>query len=78
MGRRRRRRGGGRKAAVQRRRAAQQAAQQAASAQQVQQVIPEAVMEVNGVLMLDMNVLKNYLRLAREELLENASKSQLT
>ena len=45
------------------------------SAQQVQQVIPEAVMEVNGVLMLDMNVLKNYLRLAREELLENASKS---
>ena len=45
------------------------------SAQQVQQVIPEAVMEVNGVLMLDMNVLKNYLRLAREELLENASKT---
>ena len=45
------------------------------SAQQVQQVIPEAVIEVNGVLMLDMNVLKNYLRLAREELLENASKS---
>ena len=45
------------------------------SAQQVQQVIPEAVMEVNGVLMLDMNVLKNYLRLAREELLEEGSKS---
>ena len=45
------------------------------SAQQVQQVIPEAVHEVNGVLMIDLNVLKNYLRLAREELLEGSSKS---
>ena len=45
------------------------------SAQQVQQVIPEAVVEVNGVLMLDMNILKNYLRLAKEELLEASSKS---
>ena len=45
------------------------------SAQQVQQVIPEAVHEVNGVLMIDLNVLKNYLRLAREELLAGTSKS---
>ncbi len=45
------------------------------SAQQVQQVIPEAVHEVDGVLMIDLNVLKNYLRLAREELLEGSSKS---
>ena len=45
------------------------------SAQQVQQVIPEAVHEVDGVLMIDLNVLKNYLRLAREVLLEGSSKS---
>ena len=45
------------------------------SAQQVQQVIPEAVHEVDGVLMIDLNILKNYLRLAREELLEGSSKS---
>ena len=45
------------------------------SAQQVQQVIPEAVHEVDGVLMIDLNVLINYLRLAREELLEGSSKS---
>ncbi len=45
------------------------------SAQQVQQVIPEAVHEVDGILMIDLNVLKNYLRLAREELLEGSSKS---
>ena len=45
------------------------------SAQQVQQVIPEAVHEVDGVLMIYLNVLKNYLRLAREELLEGSSKS---
>ena len=45
------------------------------SAQQVQQVIPEAVVDVDGVLMLDMNILKNYLRLAKEELLESSSKS---
>ena len=39
------------------------------SAQQVQQVIPEAVHEVDGVLMIDINVLRNYLTLAREEIL---------
>ena len=44
------------------------------SAQQVQQVIPEAVVEVDGILMLDMNVLKNYLRMAREELLTKSPK----
>ena len=44
------------------------------SAQQVQKVIPEAVKEVDGILMLDGNVLKNYLRMAREELLAESSK----
>ena len=44
------------------------------SAQQVQKVIPEAVKEVNGVLMLDENVLMNYIHLAREELLAESSK----
>ena len=44
------------------------------SAQQVQKVIPEAVKEVNGVLMLDGNVLMNYIRMAREELLDESSK----
>ena len=39
------------------------------SAQQVQKIIPEAVHEVDGVLMLDMNVLRNYVALAREEIL---------
>ncbi len=39
------------------------------SAQQVQEIIPEAVHEVDGVLMLDVNVLRNYISLAREELL---------
>ncbi len=39
------------------------------SAQQVQKIIPEAVHEVDGVLMLDLNVLRNYLSLAREEIL---------
>ena len=39
------------------------------SAQQVQKIIPEAVHEVDGVLMLDVNVLRNYISLAREELL---------
>ena len=39
------------------------------SAQQVQKTIPEAVHEVDGVLMLDLNVLRNYLSLAREEIL---------
>ena len=44
------------------------------SAQQVQKVIPEAVKEVNGVLMLDENVLMNYIHMAREELLSKSSK----
>ena len=44
------------------------------SAQQVQKVIPEAVKEVKGVLMLDGNVLMNYIRMAREELLDQSSK----
>tara|TARA_R100001082_G_scaffold31504_1_gene16057 strand:+ start:493 stop:714 length:222 start_codon:yes stop_codon:yes gene_type:complete len=39
------------------------------SAQQVQQVIPEAVHEIGGVLRIDINVLRNYLTLAREEIL---------
>ena len=39
------------------------------SAQQVQKIIPEAVREVDGVLMLDMNILRNYVALAREEIL---------
>ena len=38
-------------------------------AQQVQKIIPEAVHEVDGVLMLDLNVLRNYVSLAREEIL---------
>ena len=42
------------------------------SAQQVQEIIPEAVHEVNGVLMLDLNVLRNYLSLAKEELLSKS------
>ena len=42
------------------------------SAQQVQEIIPEAVHEVDGVLMLDLNVLRNYLSLAREELLSKS------
>ena len=44
------------------------------SAQQVQKVIPEAVKEVDGVLMLNGNVLMNYIRMAREELLAESSK----
>ena len=44
------------------------------SAQQVQKIIPEAVKEVDGVLMLDGNVLMNYIRMAREELLADSSK----
>ena len=39
------------------------------SAQQVQKIIPEAVNEVDGVLRLDINVLRNYVALAREEIL---------
>ena len=42
------------------------------SAQQVQEKIPEAVHEVDGVLMLDLNVLRNYLSLAKEELLSKS------
>jgi|TARA_R100000455_G_C6133940_1_gene29962 hypothetical protein len=38
------------------------------SAQQVQEVIPEAVFEQDGYLMLDMNVLKKYVREAKKEL----------
>jgi hypothetical protein len=38
------------------------------SAQQVQGVIPEAVIDVDGCLMLDMNVLKAYVREAKKEL----------
>ena len=41
-------------------------------AQQVQEIIPEAVHEVDGVLMLDLNVLRNYLSLAKEELLSKS------
>ena len=44
------------------------------SAQQVQKVIPEAVKEVDGILMLDGNVLMNYIRMAREELLAESSR----
>ena len=44
------------------------------SAQQVQKVIPEAVHEVDGILMLDENVLMNYIHMAREELLTKSSK----
>ena len=38
------------------------------SAQQVQEIIPEAVIEVDGYLMLDMDVLKAYVREAKKEL----------
>ena len=38
------------------------------SAQQVQQIIPEAVFEEDGYLMLDMDVLKAYVREAKKEL----------
>ena len=38
------------------------------SAQQVQQVIPEAVFEEDGYLMLDMDVLNTYVREAKKEL----------
>ena len=38
------------------------------SAQQVREVIPEAVFEENGYLMLDMDVLKAYVREAKKEL----------
>ena len=38
------------------------------SAQQVQKVIPEAVVEEDGILMLDMYVLREYMHNAKEEL----------
>ena len=38
------------------------------SAQQVQKIIPEAVVEENGILMLDMYVLREYMDNAKEEL----------
>ena len=38
------------------------------SAQQVQKIIPEAVVEEDGFLMLDMNVLNRYMRQAKREL----------
>jgi len=38
------------------------------SAQQVQTVIPEAVVEMDGYLALDMNVLKAYVRQAKKDL----------
>ena len=38
------------------------------SAQQVKEVIPEAVVEQDGYLMLDMNVLKKYVKEAKKEL----------
>ena len=38
------------------------------SAQQVQKIIPEAVVEENGILMLDMYVLREYMHKAKEEL----------
>ena len=38
------------------------------SAQQVQKVIPEAVVEEDGILMLDMYVLREYMHKAKEEL----------
>tara|TARA_B100000925_G_C21737053_1_gene357576 strand:- start:241 stop:468 length:228 start_codon:yes stop_codon:yes gene_type:complete len=38
------------------------------SAQQVRDVIPEAVFEENGYLMLDMDVLKKYVKEAKKEL----------
>ena len=38
------------------------------SAQQVKEIIPEAVFEEDGYLMLDMNVLKAYVREAKKEL----------
>ena len=38
------------------------------SAQQVQTIIPEAVVEEDGILMLDMYVLREYMHKAKEEL----------
>ena len=37
------------------------------SAQQVQEVFPDAVIEVNGVLMINLDVLGRYVELARQE-----------
>ena len=38
------------------------------SAQQEQKIIPEAVVEENGILMLDMYVLREYMHKAKQEL----------
>ena len=38
------------------------------SAQQVQKIIPEAVVEEDGILRLDMYVLREYMHKAKEEL----------
>ena len=38
------------------------------SAQQVQKIIPEAVVEEDGILILDMDVLQKYMREAKREL----------
>ena len=43
------------------------------SAQQVQKIIPEAVVEENGILMLDMYVLREYMDKAKEELMSKNS-----
>ena len=41
------------------------------SAQQVKEVIPEAVVEQDGYLMLDMNVLKKYVKEAKNKLIQH-------
>lgn len=38
------------------------------SAQQVQEVVPEAVIEINGVLTLDLGVIKRLVEEARDEM----------
>ena len=42
------------------------------SAQQVQEIIPDSLHEVDCVLLLDLNVFRNYIALAREELLSKS------
>lgn len=43
------------------------------SAQQVQEAFPDAVVEVNGVLMIDLEVFGRYVELARREQLNSGS-----
>ena len=43
------------------------------SAQQVQEVFPDAVIEVNGVLMINLDVLGRYVELAKQEQVESGS-----